>query len=212
MGSPGACAAERLVVPGVGAFGDCIDEGAHARLRRSHSRVHAGPAAARHLRRHADAEAGGIWQRDSASCGPHHRRAVAHHFGPAAAVAAHRLDHLVPSKIRRSSDDACFSSFADASRRVLRAFVRRRPADTRDVLADTLYSSHRVCAAVARKEGRCRAGRDDRRRGCPRDVARISGAGAGERECTKYTAERGLSNFESDVLSHTPEIFRKGAK
>jgi imidazole glycerol-phosphate synthase subunit HisH len=60
-------------------------------------------------------------------------------------------NHLVPSEIGRGWDGTLLARFVDA--RPAMYFVHSfaaRPADSRDVLADCIYGGHRVCAAVAR--------------------------------------------------------------
>jgi len=151
-----ARAAERLVVPGVGAFKDSINE---VRSRGFDDAIHEfarsgrpmlGICVGMQMLFEASEEFG-----EYAGLGILPGRVVAvpslTTTGQPQRVPHIGWNHLVPSEISRGWDNTLLSSFADTGPAVyfVHSFAAR-PADTRDVLADTLYGGHRVCAAVAR--------------------------------------------------------------
>lgn len=151
-----ARAAERLVVPGVGAFKDSINEvrarGFDVAIREfaRSGRPLLGICVGMQMLFEASEEFG-----EHAGLGILPGRVVAVSSrttgGEAQRVPHIGWNHLVPSEIGRTWDGTLLGSFAGTKPAVyfVHSFAARA-GDPRDVLADCLYGGHRVCAAVAR--------------------------------------------------------------
>jgi glutamine amidotransferase len=151
-----ARAADRLVVPGVGAFADSIKEvrtrgfdDAIREFARS-GRPMLGICVGMQMLFDASEEFG-----EHAGLGLLPGRVVAVPSrtteGMAQRVPHIGWNHLVPSEVGRPWTDTLLAGL-DGTRPAL-YFVHSfaaRPDDARDVLADCVYGGHRVCAAVAR--------------------------------------------------------------
>jgi len=151
-----ARAAERLVVPGVGAFQDSINEvrargfdDAIREFARS-GRPMLGICVGMQMLFDASEEFG-----EHAGLGILPGRVVAVPSrttgGEPQRVPHIGWNHLVPSEVGRSWKGTLLDNFADARPAVyfVHSFAARA-AEPRDVLADCVYGGHRVCAAVAR--------------------------------------------------------------
>lgn len=151
-----ARAAERLVVPGVGAFKDSINEvrarGFDDAIREfaQSGRPMLGICVGMQMLFEASEEFG---EYPGLGILPGRVAAVPSitTSGEAQRVPHIGWNHLVPSEVGRGWNDTLLASFAEMRPAVyfVHSFAAR-PADPRDVLADCIYGGHRVCAAVAR--------------------------------------------------------------
>jgi glutamine amidotransferase len=151
-----ALAAERLVVPGVGAFKDSVDElkkrgldDAICEFTRT-SRPMLGICVGMQVLFDGSEEFG-----NHQGLGILSGRVVA---VPAQTISGESQrvphigwNHLLTSEVDRPWDDSLLEDFVGSRPAVY--FVhsfRARPSNPRDVLADFVYGGHRICAAVAR--------------------------------------------------------------
>ena len=142
------------MVPGVGAFGDCMDELERRALiepildYRRHR-----PAAARHLRRHADVHADRRGVRRACRARPDPRARARHSAAPRRDGRPHKIPHIGWNALRRPNSGADWTGtildgIEPGSTCYFVHSFTAEPEDARYRLADCDYNGRRISAAL----------------------------------------------------------------